>query len=95
MASACFEAVSRDRENGFSCFAFVLVGVPLAVRMRNSDVWTSFAVCFLPILAVYYPLLAFGVDQAKSGELPPYCVWAGNVVLIAVGAILVRRVLRF
>jgi len=84
----------RRWATGFSCLAFVSVGAPLAIRLRNSDVWTSFAVCFLPILIVYYPLLAFGVDQAKSGALPAYSVWLGNVVLLAAGWWLVRWVVR-
>jgi len=85
----------RRFANGFSCFAFVLVGAPLAVRLRNADVFTSFVACFLPILIVYYPLLASCVDLAKSGDLPPYCVWAGNLVLVAVGSLLTRRMIRY
>jgi lipopolysaccharide export system permease protein len=82
----------RRWANGFSCLAFVVVGLPLSVRLRNSDMWTSFAACFLPILIVYYPLLAYGVRFAKSGEWPPYCVWLGNLVFIAIGCLLLRRV---
>jgi len=81
--------------NGFSCLFFVLVGVPLAIRMRNADLWTSFAVCFLPILIVYYPLLAYGVERAKSGDLPAYSVWLGNVILAVAGLWILRRVLRY
>ncbi len=84
----------RRWANGFSCFAFVLVGAPLAVRLRNADVWSSFIACFLPILVVYYPLLAYGVDLSKSGDLPPYSVWIANVVLMAVGYWMTRRMLR-
>ncbi len=84
----------RRWANGFSCFAFVLVGAPLAVRLRNSDVWTSFIVCFLPILLVYYPLLAYGVGRAKSGDFPPGIVWLGNIVLVAIGYWLMRRMIR-
>lgn len=80
---------------GFSCSAFVLVGAPLALRMKNSDVWTSFIACFLPILLLYYPLLAIGVGRAKSGELPPYGVWMGNIALAVCGVFLIRRVMRF
>ena len=80
---------------GFSCFTFVLLGAPLALKMRNSDVWTSFAVCFLPILAIYYPLLEFGVGQAKSGDLPAYSVWTGNAVLALIGTGIIRRVVAF
>ncbi|MEO8494755.1 MAG: LptF/LptG family permease [Planctomycetota bacterium] len=84
----------RRWANGFSCFAFVLVGAPLAVRMRSADVWSSFIVCFLPILIVYYPLLALGVDMSKSGELPPYSVWLANLVMIAAGCLMMRRAIR-
>jgi len=84
----------RRWANGFSCLAFVLVGAPLAIRLRNSDVWTSFAACFLPVLIVYYPLLVYGVRLAKSGELPPYCVWLGNGAFLAVGVLLIRSVMR-
>ena len=85
----------RHWANGFSCLFFVLIGAPMAIRLRNSDVFTSFFACFLPILLVYYPLLIYGVDKAKDGVLPPYCVWMGNVILALSGAWLMRRVIRF
>jgi lipopolysaccharide export system permease protein len=82
----------RRWANGFSCLAFILVGAPLAIRLRNSDLWTSFAICFMPVLLVYYPLLAYGVSLAKSGDLPPSCVWLGNLVFFAIGGWLMRSV---
>jgi lipopolysaccharide export system permease protein len=85
----------RRWANGFSCLCFVLVGAPLAIRLRNSDFLTSFFLCFVPILIVYYPLLAYGVDRAKSGSVPPYTVWLGNVILAGVGAWMTRKVLRY
>ncbi len=84
----------RRWATGFSCLFFVVVGAPLAIRMRSADIWSSFGVCFLPILIVYYPLLALGLDRAKVGELPPYSVWIGNVVLGVAGYWLLRRMLR-
>ncbi|MEQ8785883.1 MAG: LptF/LptG family permease [Pirellulaceae bacterium] len=85
----------RRWATGFSCLCFVMVGAPLAVRLRNSDLWTSFAICFLPILLVYYPLLALGVDRAKDGALPPYSVWLGNIILMLAGLWLMRKVNRY
>ena len=85
----------RRFASGFSCLFFVVVGTPLAIRLKTADVWNSFALCFFPILIVYYPLLAFGLDRAKSGELPPYIVWGGNLVLGCVGVWLYRKVLRY
>ncbi len=76
---------------GFSCLAFVMVGVPLAMWLRTSDTWTTFGLCFLPILVVYYPLFMAGVDRAKAGAAPPIIVWVGNLVLMLVGLWLIRR----
>jgi lipopolysaccharide export system permease protein len=84
----------RRWANGFSCLCFVMVGAPLAVILRNSDFLTSFFICFLPILVVYYPLLIASVERAKSGGVPAFSVWLGNAILMACGWWLVRRVIR-
>ncbi|HJS09485.1 MAG TPA: LptF/LptG family permease [Pirellulales bacterium] len=85
----------RRWASGFSCLCFVLVGVPLAILMKRSDVMSTFAICFIPILLIYYPLLAFGLDRAKAGALPPYSVWAANLLLVGIGVWLLRRVVRY
>jgi lipopolysaccharide export system permease protein len=84
----------RRWATGFSCLCFVLIGVPVAVWLRFSEFIASFFICFLPILVVYYPLLAVSVDQAKDGGLPPQSVWLGNILLSLVGIWLLRRVNR-
>ncbi len=84
----------RRWAEGFSCLCFVLVGAPLAMIAKTADYWTTFGLCFLPTLVVYYPLFIFGLDQAKSGDLPPYSVWIGNLVLVAIGIALMSRVRR-
>jgi lipopolysaccharide export system permease protein len=85
----------RRWANGFSCLCFVLVGVPVAIWMKQSDFLASFFICFLPILLVYYPLLAVSVDQAKDGTFPPESVWVGNFLLSLAGLWLLRRVNRY
>jgi lipopolysaccharide export system permease protein len=80
---------------GFSSLCFVLVGAPLAIRQRNSDVMSTFFRCFFPILIIYYPFFAYGLDQAKAGAVPPYTVWVGNIVLAMIGAVLLRRVIKY
>jgi lipopolysaccharide export system permease protein len=84
----------RRWANGFSCLCFVLVGAPMAIRMRNADFLTSFFLCFLPILVVYYPLFILGVDQAKDGTVPPIAVWLGNALVALWGWWLLRGVIR-
>ncbi len=85
----------RRWANGFSCLSFVMVGSAMAIRRRNANALSSFFVCFLPILIVYYPLLILGVNQAKDGVLPPEAVWLGNLVLAVWALWLLRRVLRY
>jgi lipopolysaccharide export system permease protein len=85
----------RRWANGFSCLCFVMIGVPVAVRLRYSEFIASFFICFLPILLVYYPLLAVSVEQAKDGALPPQAVWLGNIVLALAGSWLMRGVMRY
>jgi len=85
----------RRWANGFSCLCFVMIGVPVAVWMKQSEFIASFFICFLPILLAYYPLLAVSVDQAKDGTFPPESVWLGNFLLSLVGIWLLRRVNRY
>ena len=84
----------RRWANGFSCLCFALVGAPMAIRMRNADFLTSFFLCFLPILIVYYPVFMLGVDLAKRGSVPPMAVWMGNVLITLWGWWLLRSVVR-
>ena len=85
----------RRWAGGFACLCFVLVGVPMAISLRNRDFLTSFFLCFLPILIVYYPLMIIGADQVKSGNLPTIFVWAGNGMLALWGVWMLRRVIRY
>ncbi len=85
----------RRWAEGFSCFFFVLVGAPLAMIAKTSDYWTTFGICFLPTLVIYYPLFILGLEQAKDGLFPPYGVWLGNGVLTMIGAVLIARVRRY
>jgi lipopolysaccharide export system permease protein len=80
---------------GFSCFFFVLVGAPLAMIAKTSDYWSTFGLCFLPTLILYYPLFIFGLEQSKDGVVPPYGVWIGNAVLAMIGMVLIARVRRY
>ena len=66
----------------------------MAIRLRRSDFLTSFFVCFLPILIIYYPALMGAIDASKGGSSPLW-LWAGNGLLLVWGAWLLRRVIRY
>jgi lipopolysaccharide export system permease protein len=81
----------RRWANGFSCLAFVMIGIPVAIRMKTTNFAATFGLCFLPILFIYYPLFMVGLEGAKSGSLPVYAAWFGNVVCMGLGLIMLRR----
>lgn len=83
---------ARRWASGFACFFFVWVGVPAAIWFRSADYWTTFGICFLPILLLYYPFFVYGLDRAKDGTWPAFSVWLGNLVMLAVGAWWLRKV---
>jgi lipopolysaccharide export system permease protein len=77
------------------CLIFILVGCPVGILLSRSDYLSSFIICFLPIVFVYYPLLLCGTGMAKEGRLSPIpLVWAANGVVAVVGLGLFRRLLK-
>lgn len=85
----------RRCAEGFSCLFIVMVGAPLAIKMRTVNFFTTFAMCFFPVLCIYYPVLQWAVNRAKDGVVPPYTVWLGNGVLLLVGGWLTRKIVRY
>jgi lipopolysaccharide export LptBFGC system permease protein LptF len=65
------------------------------MHRRNADALATFFTCFGAILVIYYPLLMMGLDRCKSGAWPSYFVWTGNVILLAWGLWLRRKVMRY
>ena len=84
----------RRWSNGFTCLCFALIGMPVAMLWRHADGLTNFFVCFLPILALYYPLLLLGDNLTTTARLPPIFFWMGNVVLTAPAIALLRWINR-
>jgi lipopolysaccharide export system permease protein len=86
--------VNRRWTNGFFCLAYVMVGIPVAMRIRSRDYLTSFFACFLPIVLLNHPLHNFCIKLAESGRAPSVLPWGGDLVLFGLGAYLLRRSLR-
>lgn len=84
----------RRWANGFTCLCFALIGIPVAMLWRHADALTNFFVCFLPILAIYYPLLMFADGQTTSGRLWPIAFWMANAVLVVPAIALLRWIVR-
>jgi len=79
---------------GFSCLAFIWMGVPMAVLIRSADYWWTFGVCFIPILLIYYPIFGLSLEFAKHGTWPAGTLWLANVTLMLIGSWLMLKVIK-
>jgi lipopolysaccharide export system permease protein len=78
-----------------SCFFFAFLGAPFSVLQARRQVLTSFFMCFLPILLLYYPIALLMMDQSKSGVLnPAWAMWTGNAILVPFALTTLRKVLK-
>ena len=78
-----------------SCIFFVLLGSPFSILYGRRQVLTNFALCFGPILAVYYPLVLVSMNLCRGGVINPiWGMWLANVTLAVLAMIVLRKVLR-
>jgi lipopolysaccharide export system permease protein len=77
------------------CICFVLIGAPVGIWFSRADYLSTFVICFLPTIIVYYPLLLCGTNMAKDGRLSPALgLWAADVVVGTIAMALFARLLR-
>ena len=78
-----------------SCLAFALIGCPVGVWFNRSDYLSTFVVCWIPTVTVYFPLFFAGGGLAKDGKIPmPLGVWLADAVVLGLAALLVTRLLK-
>ena len=78
-----------------SCFFFVLIGGPFSIMQARRQFLTSFIICFVPILTVYYPLVLGMMNLCKTGQADPlWAMWIANAVLLSAGLLILRKVVR-
>mgnify|MGYP000858972004 CR=1 FL=1 len=79
----------------FGCLVFALIGCPVGLWANRADYLSTFVICFLPAVCVYYPLLLAGSNMAKDTRLPLVVgCWLANAVVGGAGAVLAWRLLR-
>lgn len=77
-----------------ACVAFVLIGMPLAIYIRPSGKSVGFAVSF-GLLFIYYLMLKWGTSLGEEGyRLATLAIFSPNLLLGAVGCVLIRRSLK-
>ncbi len=78
-----------------SCFFFVMIGAPYSILQAKRQFFTSFFLCFVPILLIYYPAQLLMMNLCKSSTIEPwYSLWLGNFLLMLFALRHLRRVLK-
>lgn len=78
-----------------SCFFFVFLGGPFAILQARRQFLTTFFLCFLPILLVYYPVVLLMMNLSKQGSVHPgWAMWVGNGILLLASAAVLRKTVR-
>ncbi|MCA9065159.1 MAG: LptF/LptG family permease [Planctomycetaceae bacterium] len=78
-----------------SCLFFTLVGGPFSMLQARRQFITSFIMCFLPILLIYYPVMFLMVNLCKSGTIDPWwSMWIPNSILLVAGLFTLRKVMQ-
>lgn len=75
----------------FSCLAFMLIGIPMAIITRRREKSINFGISFL-IIGVYYLALLGAEALSLQGHMDPaVAMWLPNIILALTGTILIRR----
>ncbi|RMF92508.1 MAG: LptF/LptG family permease [Planctomycetota bacterium] len=85
----------RRWANGFSSLCFVLIGCPIAIYWRNDNFLAIFFLCFLPVLAIYYPLLMLVDNLIGSPVFVPIMHWMADFGIAVPGIVLLQQVSRY
>jgi lipopolysaccharide export system permease protein len=79
----------------FGCLCFAIIGCPVGLWANRADYLSTFVICFLPTIIVYYPILLSGGGMARDGSIPMLAgVWAANGVALVLAVILTWRLIK-
>ena len=71
-----------------ACLVFILLGMPLATRVRRSGKGVSIGLTIV-LAFIYYVLMVFGQAMGKNGIIPPFWAsWLPNLLLGGLGVFL-------
>ena len=78
----------------FSCLAFALIAVPLGVTTHRRETSMGFLISIVVAFAYFLFIIAADTLRSNPNAHPELLVWLPNVLFLAVGALMFRRLAR-
>lgn len=83
--------INEKASLAFSCLAFIILGIPLAVITRRREKTINFGIVFV-IVGLYYLMLMGSEAVSLQGHInPAIAMWMPNILLGVIGAFLTFR----
>ena len=77
------------------CLIFAVIGCPVGLWFSRADYLSTFVVCFLPSMILYYSATFAGGGLARDGKVPMTVgVWAADALLGLVAVVLAWRLIK-
>ncbi|MCF6147434.1 MAG: LptF/LptG family permease [Candidatus Kuenenia sp.] len=85
-------SIHKRISQALSCISFIVIGIPMGIKLRSSHLMIGFGASFMIILFVYYPLVVTGSVLADDTLLPVAPVlWGADGILLIGGIVIYRK----
>ncbi|OHB83108.1 MAG: hypothetical protein A3J73_07210 [Planctomycetes bacterium RIFCSPHIGHO2_02_FULL_38_41] len=88
-------SIHKRLSQALSCITFMIIGIPLGIKLRSGHLMIGFGASFMVILFFYYPLVVTGIVLAENTFIPVVlAIWGANIILFVGGMFIFRKVFR-
>ena len=85
-------SIHKRLSQALSCLTFIIIGIPLGIKLRSGHLMIGFGASFIVILFLYYPLVVTGIVLAENAFIPVIpAIWGGNIILFTGGVFILRK----
>ena len=85
-------SIHKRLSQALSCITFIIIGIPLGIKLRSGHLMIGFGASFLVILFLYYPLVVTGIVLSENSVMPVALrIWGANIILFIGGMFIFRK----
>lgn len=85
-------SIHKRLSQALSCITFIIIGIPLGIKLRSGNLMIGLGASFLVILFLYYPLVVTGIVLAENSIMPVIpAIWGANIILFIGGMFIFRK----